>query len=819
MMWRSGPTGRLSAGSSDLELTEDGGRQTVGVRFTGVGVPAGARIVAAWVQFTVDERTTTAAGLQIRAVAEGNPAVFAGRYGVTLRPLTQAAVAWSPPVWDSVGAAGAGQRTPDLAGVLQEVVGRADWTAGNSLALVFSGSGKRVAEAYEGSRSAAPLLHIDYQAGSGPVNQPPQVTAAAVPAVTTAPGSVTLQGTISDDGLPNPPATVTVTWAQTQGPATATINNPNTTQTTAYLPQPGNYTFQLTATDGQATTQTTTTATATPPGPTFSTLEVRVGVGGDDVEERADGRLSAGSSDLELTEDGGRQTVGVRFTGVGVPAGARIVAAWVQFTVDERTTTAAGLQIRAVAEGNPAVFAGRYGVTLRPLTQAAVAWSPPVWDSVGAAGAGQRTPDLAGVLQEVVGRADWTAGNSLALVFSGSGKRVAEAYEGSRSAAPLLHIDYQAGSGPVNQPPRVTAAAVPAVTTAPGSVTLQGTISDDGLPNPPATVTVTWAQTQGPATATINNPNTTQTTAYLPQPGTYTFQLTATDGQATTQTTTTATATSGTGSPTIRFAAFGDYGVGNAAEAAVASLVASLQVDFIVTAGDNIQWPGTYDRLVGAYYSAFIGAYQGAYGAGSPGNRFFPALGNHDHTDGGGGGGVLRLLHPARGRLRLDLGHGALLRLRLGPGAVLPPRRLHPDLGAAALAGSRPGRLDRALADRGAALPALLLRRRGSSDWMQWPYEAWGADAVLSGHTHQYERMMRDDNGDTIAIPYIVTGLGGAELRAFDSPVAGSAARYNAGHGTLVVEACDAGMNLAFHSVSHGVVDEYRVGAVCPPRG
>ena len=252
----------------------------MGIRFAGVGVPAGARIVAAWVQFTVDERTTTVAGLQIRAVAEGNPAAFAGRYGVTLRPLTQAAVAWSPPAWDSVGAAGAGQRTPDLAGApARGGCGRPDWMAGNPIALVFSGSGKRVAEAYEGSRSAAPLLHIHYQTGSGPINQPPQVTATAVPAVITAPGSITLDGTISDDGLPNPPATVTVTWAQTQGPATATINNPNTTDTTAILPQPGTYTFQFTATDGQATTQTTTTATAHPPGSAFSTLRCGWGWG------------------------------------------------------------------------------------------------------------------------------------------------------------------------------------------------------------------------------------------------------------------------------------------------------------------------------------------------------------------------------------------------------------------------------------------------------------------------------------------------------------------------------------------------------------
>ena len=630
----------------------------------------------------------------------------------------------------------------------------------------------------------------------------------------TAPGSVTLDGTISDDGLPNPPATVTVTWAQTQGPATATINNPNTTDTTAYLPQPGTYTFQLTATDGQATTQTTTTATADPPGSAFSTLEVRVGVGGDDVEEGADGSLYAGSSDLELVEDGGRQTVGVRFAGVGVPAGARIVAAWVQFTVDERTTHGgAALQIRAVAEGNPAAFAGRYGVTLRPLTQAAVAWSPPAWDGVGAAGAGQRTPDLAGVLQEVVDRPDWTAGNSVALVFSGSGKRVAEAYEGSRSA-PSLHIDYQAGSGPANQPPQVTAAAVPAVITAPGSVTLQGTISDDGLPNPPATVTITWAQTQGPATATINTPNTPNTTAYLPQPGNYTFQLTATDGQATTQTTTTATVTTGTGSPTIRFAVIGDYGTGWPSEAAVAALVASLGVDFIVTTGDNIQLNGTYDTLVGAYYSDYIGAYVGAYGPGSATNRFFPVLGNHDYTNGGGGAAYHDFFTLPGANFSSTSGTERYYDFVWGPvhffllDAYTQTSVQRPWLEAGLAASTAPWQIVVM------HYPPYSSGGDGSSAWMQWPMSL-GSDAAPSGHTHQYERIMRDD-GDATTIPYVVTGLGGAELRVFDSPVAGSVARYNAGHGTLVVEACDAGMSLSFHSVNDGVVDQYRVGASAP---
>lgn len=46
-------------------------------------------------------------------------------------------------------------------------------------------------------------------------NRAPQVTASANPAAVTLPtNSVTLDGTVTDDGLPNPPGAVTVTWSK-----------------------------------------------------------------------------------------------------------------------------------------------------------------------------------------------------------------------------------------------------------------------------------------------------------------------------------------------------------------------------------------------------------------------------------------------------------------------------------------------------------------------------------------------------------------------------------------------------------------------------
>ena len=82
------------------------------------------------------------------------------------------------------------------------------------------------------------------------------------------------------------------------------------------------------------------TTPAAPPG--SGVLDVPVRASADDAEERTStGAVTLGSGDLNLGQDGDRpQAVGMRFTGVTVPRGATITNAWVQFQVDEATTTA-----------------------------------------------------------------------------------------------------------------------------------------------------------------------------------------------------------------------------------------------------------------------------------------------------------------------------------------------------------------------------------------------------------------------------------------------------------------------------------------------
>jgi hypothetical protein len=175
------------------------------------------------------------------------------------------------------------------------------------------------------------------------------------------------------------------------------------------------------------------------------TVDVRIAAASDDAEEVvADGGVTADSSDLELVTDGSDvQLVGVRFPGVAVPAGATIQQAWVQFQTDEVSTGAASLVIEGVTTPQAPTFAETTGnLSGRPRTAASVAWTPAAWSVVGEQAAAQRTPDLALVLQELVSAPTWGSGDAVVLIFTGSGRRTAEAYDGVPAAAPLLHVEY-----------------------------------------------------------------------------------------------------------------------------------------------------------------------------------------------------------------------------------------------------------------------------------------------------------------------------------------------------------------------------------------
>lgn len=276
---------------------------------------------------------------------------------------------------------------------------------------------------------------------SAPGNQAPVVSAG--PDVTvTHPNAASLNGSVTDDGLPNPPGAVTSQWSKVSGPGAVTFANASSPVTTATFSTAGTYVLRLTASDSVETRSDDVTVTSSVPG-SGTVLDVAVSAGSDDAEETVSGAVLLASGDLEMVlDDGANQTVGIRFAGIAVPQGATIVNAYVQFTVQGTPTRDTTLTIQGEAADNPGTFTtSAFNVSSRSRTSASVSWVVPVWSTIGQAGSDQRTPNLGAVIQQVVSRPGWSSGNALAFIITGSGRRVARSFN-SGSGAPVLHVEY-----------------------------------------------------------------------------------------------------------------------------------------------------------------------------------------------------------------------------------------------------------------------------------------------------------------------------------------------------------------------------------------
>ncbi len=188
------------------------------------------------------------------------------------------------------------------------------------------------------------------------------------------------------------------------------------------------------------------------------TVDVRVSASADDAEESvSDGAMSRTSDDLELGHDGfppsaiNLQVVGVRFAGVDIPAGATIIKACVQFTVDDKDNEHHIPDVSLIVAGelnpDPVDFSdsGNPNISARPATTASVVWDVPVW---GVDQGVEQTPDIAHTIQEIIDQDGWTAGNAMVIILKDNpdnpsqGTRETDSFDGDVSRAPLLHIEY-----------------------------------------------------------------------------------------------------------------------------------------------------------------------------------------------------------------------------------------------------------------------------------------------------------------------------------------------------------------------------------------
>jgi hypothetical protein len=117
--------------------------------------------------------------------------------------------------------------------------------------------------------------------------------------------------------------------------------------------------------------------------------------------------------------------------------------------------------------------------------------------------------------------------------------------------------------------------------------------------------------------------------------------------------------------------------------------------------------------------------------------------------------------------------------------------------------------LERALADSTAQWKVVYFHHapyssgyHGPTVHMQWPFESWGADLVLAGHDHHYERL------EVGGLTYFIVGISGGGIYDIYTLYPGSQARYQDTWGALLVEATPDVMRFWFYNIEGDLIDE-----------
>jgi len=259
---------------------------------------------------------------------------------------------------------------------------------------------------------------------------------------------------------------------------------------------------------------------------------------------------------------------------------------------------------------------------------------------------------------------------------------------------------------------------------------------------------------------------------------------------------------------TTEFAVVGDFGKAGETAETVAALVKSWNPSFIVTTGDNNYPDGgsdTIDVNIGQYYSDFIQDYIGNYGKGAIEQRFFPTMGNHDWDAPDGATPYLDYFHlPHNERYYTVLRHPVHL-------FILDSDSREPD---GNISGSTQGEwLKNELNRSSAPWKIIFLHhppysssdRHGSTPESQWPFRAWGASLVVSGHDHAYERLEKD------GLTYIVNGVGGNPDLYTANSLLPESRHYHSGHGAMKIVASSSTLKVDFITIYNEVNDSFQL--------
>ena len=321
-----------------------------------------------------------------------------------------------------------------------------------------------------------------------------------------------------------------------------------------------------------------------------------------------------------------------------------------------------------------------------------------------------------------------------------------------------------------------------------------------------------------PASTSMGAGSSSSTTA-TPTPGTTAQTTTSGVPGSTSAASSGSSSGSTTGEPVdgpLTFAIIGDFGADGVTELGlgatddVADLVKSWDPDFVATVGDNNYPDGlaiSIDHNIGKHYQEYIGDYVGAYGPGSKENRFWPTLGNHDWESGNVQAHYDYFTLPGNERY-YDVDFGLVHLFMVDSESEEPDGATYDSVQGVWL--------QNAMAQSDACFKLVLFHRppfssgeRGSSERMDWPFAEWGADAVLAGHDHAYERLTAH------GLPYFVNGLGGQLRYQLEMLLENSEVFFNSDWGAQRVTVTEADITFEFITISGDTIDTFSIPKEC----
>lgn len=390
-------------------------------------------------------------------------------------------------------------------------------------------------------------------------NAAPTVNAGTDQSITL-PNNASLSGTASDDGLPSG-STLAVGWSLISGPGTVSFGTPSQVNTTATFSVSGVYTLRLTTSDSQLTSFDEIVVTV---NPAVSNQAPVVNAGPD---QRTTLISSVNPVNYILDAPGFMATTAsppVAISFDDIPAGTNITdttISGVTFAIDGSPTSNAPLiVVNGYDTFTPSGYSGVQDITknrLYPTTGDQVlspgglnlhptdpllqndnirmTFTQPV-SAVGFDILFQSLDTLSFCTVTILGP------NGETLVSTGSiptgsdlsggppGGSVFVGFISSTANIKTVIVHDTDGNG-TNPDSNIGLDSIRFVQSLPsgGGVTLNGTASDDGLPNPPSLVTSSWSKVSGPGTVTFGTANQLQTTATFSATGTYVLRLTGSD--------------------------------------------------------------------------------------------------------------------------------------------------------------------------------------------------------------------------------------------------------------------------------------------------